>query len=219
MQKKKKDGYRASTALPPPCWEGCAAPPQISTPPRATIAINLAGFDVQALIPCDSLDALSHNNLDDYHSGGGGGGGTACFHVWMHLHSAPGRFAHFAVSLPDCGMRLEFGNIKGQAEGDPLHRCLSLFYLIASSWCVCVLGAVFTICSEIDTYLWCTFIRQNVRRFVPSAYICTLAFPKRPNTTPSARWLPMSQRQTENSPAVIPPRCKKLRRRNTAPAT
>lgn len=59
------------------------------------------------------------------------------------------------LMLPVCGMRLEFGNIKGQAQGDSLHRCLSLFYLIASSWCVCVcvLGAVFTICSEIDTYL------------------------------------------------------------------
>lgn len=31
-----------------------------------TIDINRAGFDVQALIPGDSLPALSHNNLDDW---------------------------------------------------------------------------------------------------------------------------------------------------------
>lgn len=34
---------------------------------RAAITIDHAGFDVQALVACVSLRALSHNNLDDYH--------------------------------------------------------------------------------------------------------------------------------------------------------
>lgn len=55
------------TNIRQPCWEWCATL-CISMQPRAMITINRAGFDVQALIPCDSPSALSHNNLDDYHS-------------------------------------------------------------------------------------------------------------------------------------------------------
>lgn len=55
------------TNIMKPCWEWCVSL-HISMQPRATIIINQAGFDVQALSPCDCLSALSHNNLDGYHS-------------------------------------------------------------------------------------------------------------------------------------------------------
>lgn len=122
------------------CWEWCIVL-HISIQPRATITINQAGFDVQALILSDSPSTLSHNNLDDCHSRRLIEHGnvfvclcpfvyyslcTICFSLCLRVHllarfcesvcTLSGDSSSFVVPLPDCTVRLEFGDIKGSRQ-------------------------------------------------------------------------------------------------------
>lgn len=134
------------TNITQPSWEWCVAS-RISMQPRATISINRAGFDVQALIPREPLSALSHNNLDGYHSTRLIQHGrvfvcvfsscsSLCLWVCGYVCSCKWvctwswDICSFVQSLPDCTMRLEFGKIKGLRLNLVAGRVLSSLLII-----------------------------------------------------------------------------------------
>lgn len=122
------------------------------------ITISRAGFDVQALIPCDSLCALSHSNLDDSHSRGlmvMFVCALSLFCLSLYLHACSSMCLCKCVlryqlrHLLICGITARLHNGAGVRRHQRLetktewleesfHHCLSVFHLIASRWGVCM---------------------------------------------------------------------------------